>query len=109
MAKIPPRLARVPSPAPPLGALVAPVALVLDSPHSGEWYPDDFDHVTDRVGHDLRYAIDPTPLYDELGWRPKHTDFEDGLRATIQWYRDNESWWAPMKHGIESAYEGRGQ
>ena len=38
--------------------------------------PDDFDHVTDRVGHDLRYAIDPSTLYDELGWAPKHTDFE---------------------------------
>src|ERR1700742_4996187 len=41
---------------------------------------DDFDHVTDRAGHDLRYAIDPSPLYHELGWRPKHTDFEEGLR-----------------------------
>jgi dTDP-glucose 4,6-dehydratase len=71
--------------------------------------PDDFDHVTDRAGHDLRYAIDPTPLYEELGWRPRHTDFEDGLRATIDWYRDNESWWAPMKLSAETAYEGRGQ
>ena len=40
--------------------------------------PDDFDHVTDRVGHDLRYAIDPSALRDELGWEPKHTDFDDG-------------------------------
>jgi dTDP-glucose 4,6-dehydratase len=71
--------------------------------------PDDFDHVTDRAGHDLRYAIDPTPLYRELGWTPKHTDFEDGLRATIQWYRDNESWWAPRKDTVEAGYEGRGQ
>ena len=39
--------------------------------------PDDFDHVTDRIGHDLRYAIDPSLLYDELCWAPKHTDFED--------------------------------
>ena len=59
--------------------------------------PDDFDHVVDRVGHDLRYAIDPSALHDELGWGPKHTDFEEGLRATIDWYRDNESWWRPLK------------
>lgn len=71
--------------------------------------PDDFDHVTDRVGHDLRYAIDPGPLRDELGWRPVHTDFEAGLRETIAWYRDNESWWAPLKDAVESTYEGRRQ
>ena len=71
--------------------------------------PDDFDHVTDRAGHDLRYAIDPSPLYDELGWGPKHTDFEDGLRATIDWYRDNESWWRPLKDAVEAGYEERGQ
>jgi dTDP-glucose 4,6-dehydratase len=71
--------------------------------------PDDFDHVPDRAGHDLRYAIDPSPLYDELGWGPKHTNFDDGLRATIDWYSDNESWWGPIKDEVESAYEKRGQ
>ena len=71
--------------------------------------PDDFDHVTDRAGHDLRYAIDPSPLYHELGWSPKHTDFEEGLRATIDWYRANESWWAPLKDRVESTYAQRGQ
>src|SRR3954463_3467860 len=71
--------------------------------------PDDFDHVTDRAGHDLRYAIDPSPLYDELGWRPKHTDFEEGLAATIAWYRDNESWWRPLKDAVEAGYQERGQ
>jgi dTDP-glucose 4,6-dehydratase len=71
--------------------------------------PDDFDHVTDRVGHDLRYAIDPTAVRDELGWGPKHTDFEDGLRDTIAWYRDNESWWRPLKDSVEKAYAERGQ
>jgi dTDP-glucose 4,6-dehydratase len=71
--------------------------------------PEDFDHVTDRAGHDLRYAIDPSPLYDELGWGPKHTDFEEGLRDTIEWYRANESWWAPLKESVEAGYEGRGQ
>ncbi len=71
--------------------------------------PDEFDHVTDRAGHDLRYAIDPTPLRRELGWAPRHTDFEDGLRATIDWYRDHESWWGPLKDSVEATYEERGQ
>lgn len=71
--------------------------------------PDDFDHVTDRAGHDLRYAIDPSPLYDELAWAPKHTNFDEGLRATIDWYRDNEAWWRPLKDAAEARYEQRGQ
>lgn len=70
---------------------------------------DDFDHVTDRVGHDLRYAIDPTPLRTELGWTPTHTDFESGLRQTIDWYRANEAWWAPIKERVEARYAERGQ
>src|SRR6201996_3010063 len=71
--------------------------------------PDDFDHVTDRVGHDLRYAIDPSALCDELCWAPKHTDFDEGLRATIDWYRANASWWRPLKDAAEARYEERGQ
>jgi len=71
--------------------------------------PDDFDHVTDRVGHDLRYAIDSTALRQELGWVPQHTDFTEGLRATIDWYRNNEWWWGPGKAEIESRYAERGQ
>ena len=71
--------------------------------------PDDFDHVTDRRGHDLRYAIDPSTLCDELCWAPKHTDFDGGLRATIDWYRANESWWRPLKDAAEARYEDRGQ
>jgi dTDP-glucose 4,6-dehydratase len=71
--------------------------------------PDDFDHVTDRVGHDLRYAIDPSLLYDELCWAAKHTDFDEGLRATIDWYRTNESWWRPLKDAAEARYQERGQ
>jgi len=71
--------------------------------------PDDFDHVVDRVGHDLRYAIDPSQLSNELGWAPKHTDFAEGLRATIEWYRDHESWWRPLKDAVEARYEQRGQ
>ncbi|TDZ75685.1 dTDP-glucose 4,6-dehydratase [Mycobacteroides salmoniphilum] len=71
--------------------------------------PDDFDHVTDRAGHDLRYAIDPTPLRDELGWKPTHGDFTGGLGATIDWYRDNADWWRPIKDAVESQYAARGQ
>jgi dTDP-glucose 4,6-dehydratase len=71
--------------------------------------PDDFDHVTDRVGHDLRYAIDAGDLRDELGWAPTHTDLTAGLRATIDWYRENEWWWAPLKAAVEARYDERGQ
>ncbi len=70
---------------------------------------DDFDHVTDRVGHDLRYAIDAGELRDELGWTPRHTDLAEGLRATIDWYRDNQWWWAPLKAPVEARYAERGQ
>jgi dTDP-glucose 4,6-dehydratase len=71
--------------------------------------PDDFDHVTDRAGHDLRYAIDPTAMQHELSWKPVHSDFAAGLRATIQWYRENEDWWRPMKDTVEERYSRRGQ
>jgi dTDP-glucose 4,6-dehydratase len=71
--------------------------------------PDDFDYVVDRAGHDLRYAIDPTALCNELGWAPKRTDFTEGLRATIDWYRENESWWGPLKAAVEARYEQWGQ
>src|ERR1700733_2491809 len=60
-------------------------------------------------GHDLRCAIDPTELCKELGWGPKHTDFTAGLRATIDWYRENESWWGPLKAAVEARYEQCGQ
>lgn len=69
---------------------------------------DAYDHVADRAGHDLRYAIDYTKLRDELGWMPQYGDFESGLAATIQWYRDNEHWWAPTKDATEAFYAGRG-
>ena len=71
--------------------------------------PDAYDHVTDRAGHDLRYAIDSTRLRTELGWTPKYSDFEAGLAATIDWYRENEAWWAPAKDGVEAFYATRGQ
>ncbi len=70
---------------------------------------DAYDHVTDRAGHDLRYAIDSTKLRTELGWTPQFADFESGLAATIAWYRDNESWWAPSKDQTEAFYASKGQ
>ncbi|MDA4895196.1 dTDP-glucose 4,6-dehydratase [Streptomyces sp. MS2A] len=70
---------------------------------------DAYDHVTDRAGHDLRYAIDSTKLRTELGWTPQYADFEAGLAATIQWYRDNEAWWAPAKDATEAFYASKGQ
>lgn len=70
---------------------------------------DAYDHVTDRAGHDLRYAIDSTRLRTELGWKPQFSDFEAGLAATIEWYRANEHWWAPAKDATEASYALRGQ
>lgn len=70
---------------------------------------DDFDHVTDRAGHDLRYAIDSTKLRDELGWRPAYDDFEAGLAQTIGWYQEHEDWWRPAKEQTEAAYAAVGK
>ena len=70
--------------------------------------PDDFDHVKDRPGHDLRYAIDNSKLVTELGWEPKFTNFRDGLADTIAWYTDNEAWWAPLKEAVEAKYAAEG-
>nr|WP_313775822.1 dTDP-glucose 4,6-dehydratase [Mycobacterium sp.] len=70
---------------------------------------DGYDHVTDRSGHDLRYAIDSTKLRAELGWQPRYRDFQTGLAATIEWYRDHEDWWAPAKDGTEAFYAQLGQ
>jgi dTDP-glucose 4,6-dehydratase len=52
--------------------------------------------VADRPGHDLRYAIDPSRIREELGWRPSVT-LEEGLRRTVRWYLDNEAWWRPLQ------------
>lgn len=68
-----------------------------------------FDHVKDRPGHDRRYAIDSTKLRTELGWRPEHTDFEDGLRQTIAWYENHREWWEPAKAATEARYKRQGQ
>lgn len=66
--------------------------------------PDDFDYVTDRPGHDLRYAIDSSALRRELGWKPEFDDFESGLQATIDWYSNNRDWWQPQKAAVEAKY-----
>ncbi len=71
--------------------------------------PEDYVHVNDRPGHDLRYAIDSSKLRNELDWAPRYTSFEEGLAATIEWYRDNEDWWRPMKAATEAKYERTGQ
>nr|WP_276547965.1 dTDP-glucose 4,6-dehydratase [Brachybacterium muris] len=69
----------------------------------------DYDHVADRPGHDLRYAIDSTRLREELGWKPAYGDFEQGLAATVDWYRGNEAWWRPQKEATEAKYAATGQ
>ena len=68
-------------------------------------------YVTDRKGHDMRYAIDPTKIHKELGWLPE-TMFKDGIKKTIRWYLDNQSWWQPIIDGeyqnyYEQMYGGR--
>ena len=71
--------------------------------------PQDYDHVNDRPGHDLRYAIDASKLRQELGWQPKYTDFREGLKDTIEWYKQNEDWWKPQKAETEAKYKELGR
>lgn len=70
--------------------------------------PTQYEHVTDRAGHDLRYAIDASKLRKELGWQPKYTDFYEGLKQTIEWYKDNEAWWKAQKAETEAKYAKAG-
>lgn len=70
---------------------------------------DAFEHVVDRPGHDLRYAIDGSRLRAELGWEPQFTNFEAGLKDTIAWYTDNRAWWEPLKAEVEAKYAKVGQ
>lgn len=70
---------------------------------------DDFDWVRDRPGHDRRYAIDSSKLRRELGWKPIHTDFDEGLRDTIAWYEGNCDWWEGAKQATEAKYAKQGQ
>lgn len=70
---------------------------------------DAYDHVNDRPGHDLRYAIDATKLKEELGWTPQFTNFKDGLADTIEWYRKHPEWWQEEKAQVEESYAKQGQ
>jgi dTDP-glucose 4,6-dehydratase len=80
--------------------------LVLDlMGKPADWY----DHVTDRAGHDMRYAIDSSKLRDELGWTPSFTHLRAGLADTIRWYTENEAWWRPLKAAVEARYAENGQ
>ncbi len=71
--------------------------------------PGDYDHVADRPGHDMRYAIDNTRLRTQLGWEPTFSDFRSGLADTIEWYRRHEDWWRPRKAEVEAKYARTGQ
>ena len=70
---------------------------------------DAYDLVSDRPGHDMRYAIDSTKLRSELGWAPRYESFRDGLAATVDWYRANEAWWRPQKDATEAKYAQLGR
>jgi dTDP-glucose 4,6-dehydratase len=76
--------------------LVRTICAILDEKRpKSKPYADQITFVADRPGHDLRYAIDPTRIRTELGWRPSVT-VEEGLARTVQWYLDNEAWWRPL-------------
>ncbi|MBO9395285.1 dTDP-glucose 4,6-dehydratase [Shimia sp. R9_2] len=77
--------------------LVQTLCAILDDlrPRESGAYADLITFVTDRPGHDARYAIDPARIREELGWRPSVT-VEEGLRKTVAWYLDNETWWQPL-------------
>ncbi|WP_136444146.1 dTDP-glucose 4,6-dehydratase [Pacificoceanicola onchidii] len=84
--------------------LVQTLCELLDelSPRAdGKAYAEQITFVTDRPGHDARYAIDPSRIRSELGWRPSVT-VEEGLRRTVQWYLNNEDWWKALqaRHGV---------
>ena len=78
--------------------LVQTLCAILDAkrPKAEGSYADQITFVTDRPGHDARYAIDPSRIRAELGWRPSVT-VEEGLEKTVQWYLDNEAWWRPLQ------------
>lgn len=78
--------------------LVKTICSILDQKRPKETpYADQITFVQDRAGHDLRYAIDPSRIRDELGWRPSVT-VEEGLERTVQWYLDNEDWWRALQN-----------
>ena len=80
--------------------IVKRILSLLDKPESLITY------VTDRKGHDMRYAIDPSFIHQELGWLPE-TRFEDGIQKTVRWYLDNRSWWENIVSGEYQSYYER--
>ena len=72
--------------------------LAPNKPQGVAHYADLITHVTDRAGHDVRYAIDASKIQRELGWTPQET-FESGIRKTVQWYLDNQAWWQRVLDG----------
>jgi dTDP-glucose 4,6-dehydratase len=70
---------------------------------------EDIEFVTDRAGHDRRYAIESGKLRAELGWSPRYHDFEAGLADTVAWYQEHEDWWRPHKQATEAFYAAKGQ
>ena len=76
-----------------------------NKPAGVEKYEDLITHVTDRLGHDARYAIDATKICNELGWKPQET-FETGIRKTVEWFLNNQKWWSRV---LDSSYKGRNQ
>ena len=72
--------------------------LAPNKPQGITHYADLITHVTDRAGHDVRYAIDASKIQRELGWTPQET-FESGIRKTVQWYLDNKDWWQRVLDG----------
>ncbi len=83
--------------------IVALLLELMDKP--ADW----FELVSDRPGHDMRYAIDSAKLRAETGWMPQYQDIRAGLTQTIQWYRDHESWWAPARKRTEQTYQRLGR
>ena len=79
--------------------------LAPQKPTSISAYKDLITYVTDRAGHDVRYAIDATKIHKELGWQPIET-FESGIRKTVQWYLDNQAW---CQHVLDGSYQSNGE
>ena len=83
--------------------MIALILELMDKP--ADW----FEHVNDRPGHDLRYAIDSTKLRAETDWRPQYQDIRAGLRQTIDWYAANRAWWETSKAATEQVYARLGR
>ena len=87
-------------------AVIEMICELMGKPRN--WY----EHVNDRPGHDMRYAMNSTKLREELGWQPEYTDqngMQDGLKQTIEWYDQNREWWQADKRSVEDIYAKQGQ